>query len=75
MRVTPTPARTWLSHPCPYPRFYREALYEEQVKHFGTPDGRLRDMVYDDIRELKILDAVVRETLRVHAPVILSVRM
>ncbi len=47
----------------------REALYKEQVAHFGTPDGGLRDVRYEDIRELKVLDAVVRETLRVHPPI------
>ena len=33
------------------------------------------DIPYDDLIKLPYLDAVVRETLRVHAPVILSVRM
>ncbi|TBU32626.1 lanosterol 14-alpha-demethylase [Dichomitus squalens] len=47
----------------------QEALYKEQVEHFGTPDGGLRDMRYEDIRELKVLDAVVRETLRLHPPI------
>ena len=53
----------------------QEALYKEQVKHFGTPDGGLRDMGYDDIRELKVLDAVVRETLRLHPPIHSIMRM
>ncbi len=47
----------------------REALYKEQVQHFGTPDGGLRDFGYDEIRDLNILDAVVRETLRLHPPI------
>ncbi|KAI0749434.1 lanosterol 14-alpha-demethylase [Daedaleopsis nitida] len=47
----------------------QEALYKEQVVHFGTPDGGIRDMGYDEIRELKVLDAVVRETLRLHPPI------
>ena len=55
---------------CVSPLFYsRDALYKEQVAHFGTPDGSLREMVFDDIRELKVLDAVVRETLRLHPPI------
>nr|AEB00644.1 sterol 14 alpha-demethylase [Ganoderma lucidum]AEB00645.1 sterol 14 alpha-demethylase [Ganoderma lucidum] len=47
----------------------QDALYKEQVAYFGTPDGGLRDVGYEDIRELKVLDAVVRETLRVHPPI------
>ncbi|PIL35698.1 cytochrome P450 [Ganoderma sinense ZZ0214-1] len=47
----------------------QDALYKEQVAYFGTPDGGLRDVRYEDIRELKVLDAVVRETLRVHPPI------
>ena len=67
MRVNPLPRRgsrfltPFLSR--------REALYKEQVEYFGTPDGGLRDMVHDDIRNLKVLDAVVRETLRLHPPI------
>jgi sterol 14alpha-demethylase len=45
-----------------------EALYQEQVKHFRTPDGTLRQMTYEEIRHLPILDSVIRETLRVHPP-------
>ena len=56
----------WLIHGIP---LCRDALYKEQVAHFGTPDGGLRDVRYEDIRELKVLDAVVRETLRVHPPI------
>ncbi|KAI0635800.1 cytochrome P450 [Trametes polyzona] len=47
----------------------QEALYKEQLQYFGTPDGGMRDFMYDDIRELKVLDAVVRETLRLHPPI------
>ena len=47
----------------------RDALYKEQCQYFGTPDGGLRDIAFDDIRELKVLDAVVRETLRLHPPI------
>ncbi|TFK94047.1 sterol 14 alpha-demethylase [Polyporus arcularius HHB13444] len=53
----------------------QEALYEEQVKHFGTPDGGLRDITYDELRDLKVLDAVVRETLRLHPPIHSIMRM
>ncbi|KAG6828537.1 hypothetical protein H0H92_007615 [Tricholoma furcatifolium] len=46
-----------------------EALYQEQVKHFSTPDGKLRSMTYEEIRTLPLMDAVIRETLRMHPPI------
>ncbi|KAG6862517.1 hypothetical protein C0995_000065 [Termitomyces sp. Mi166 len=46
-----------------------EALYEEQVKHFSTPDGQLRSMTYEELRALPIMDSVIRETLRMHPPI------
>lgn len=39
------------------------------MKHFGTPDGKLRDYSYDELRELPVLDHVIRETLRMHPPI------
>ena len=53
----------------------QEALYAEQVKHFGTPDGGLRDISYEEFRDLPVLDAVVRETLRLHPPIHSIMRM
>jgi sterol 14alpha-demethylase len=46
-----------------------EALYQEQVKHFMGPDGKFRSMTYDELRELPVLDSVIRETLRCHPPI------
>ncbi|KAJ7018796.1 lanosterol 14-alpha-demethylase [Mycena alexandri] len=46
-----------------------DAVYNEQVKHFGNPDGSLRPMSYEDLRHLPILDSCVRETLRIHPPI------
>ncbi|KAG6841440.1 hypothetical protein C0991_011110 [Blastosporella zonata] len=46
-----------------------EAIYQEQVEHFGTPDGKLRSMTYEELRALPIMDAVIRETLRMHPPI------
>ncbi|KAG5646951.1 hypothetical protein DXG03_001674 [Asterophora parasitica] len=46
-----------------------DALYEEQVKHFGTPDGKSRPMTYEELRALPLLDSVIRETLRMHPPI------
>jgi sterol 14-demethylase len=44
-------------------------VYDEQVKHFGNPDGSMRPMSYEDLRHLSILDSCVRETLRMHPPI------
>lgn len=49
--------------------FLREKLYQEQVKYFQGPDGKLRSMTYEELRELPILDSVIRETLRLHPPI------
>lgn len=46
-----------------------QALYEEQKKVFGQSDGTLRDIEYEDLRELPVLDSVIRETLRIHPPI------
>ncbi|KAF8732365.1 hypothetical protein AX14_004490 [Amanita brunnescens Koide BX004] len=46
-----------------------EALYEEQVKFFSSPDGKLRSPTYEELKNLPLLDAVIRETLRVHPPI------
>lgn len=46
-----------------------DALYQEQVDHFRGPDGKLRQMTYEDIRSLPLLDAIIRETLRMHPPI------
>ncbi|KAI0749433.1 sterol 14 alpha-demethylase [Daedaleopsis nitida] len=44
----------------------QDALYAEQ----RAPDGSLRARLgYDELRALKVLDAVVRETLRHHPPI------
>ncbi|RSH81549.1 Lanosterol 14-alpha-demethylase [Saitozyma podzolica] len=46
-----------------------DALYEEQVAKFGNPDGTFRDVTYEDTKELPLMDACIRETLRMHAPI------
>ncbi|KAK0500018.1 cytochrome P450 [Armillaria luteobubalina] len=48
---------------------FAEKLYQEQVKFFGTPDGGLRPMTYDEARELPLMNALIRETLRLHPPI------
>ena len=48
----------------------REALYQEQVKYFGTGEpGQFRPIQYEDIKKLPVLDAVIRETLRMYPAV------
>ncbi|KAL7416533.1 cytochrome P450 [Mrakia frigida] len=47
----------------------QQALYDEQVKHLGQDDGTFRPLEYDEMKELPILDSVIRETLRVHLPI------
>ena len=33
-----------------------------------SPDGTLRSLTYEELRALPILDSIIRETLRIHAP-------
>ncbi|TCD62117.1 Lanosterol 14-alpha-demethylase [Steccherinum ochraceum] len=46
-----------------------EALYQEQVKNFRLPNGKWRTMDFEEIKDLPVLDSVIRETLRVHPPI------
>ncbi|KAF5392447.1 hypothetical protein D9757_002105 [Collybiopsis confluens] len=48
-----------------------EALYQEQLKHFGVNGrpGKFRPLTHEDMRDLPVLDSVIRETLRVHPPI------
>ncbi|KAG8720037.1 Lanosterol 14-alpha-demethylase [Ceratobasidium sp. 394] len=46
-----------------------EKLYEEQVKTFGNQDGTLRPLTYEEMKDLPVLSAVIRETLRMHPPI------
>lgn len=39
------------------------------MKFFGTPDGKLRSYSYEELRQLPLLDSVIRETLRMHPPI------
>ncbi|KAH8830885.1 cytochrome P450 [Flagelloscypha sp. PMI_526] len=65
---TSSATSSWsLLHLASRPDIQKE-LYEEQVKFFGSPDGHLRSMTYDELRELPVLDSVIRETLRLHPP-------
>jgi hypothetical protein len=34
------------------------------VAKFGNPDGTFRDVTYEDTKELPLMDACIRETLR-----------
>ncbi|KAJ4480220.1 lanosterol 14-alpha-demethylase [Lentinula aciculospora] len=44
-------------------------LYAEQINYFGQPDGKFGSISYDDIRNLHLLNAVIRETLRLQPPI------
>ena len=44
---------------------YSEQLYQEQVKHYGNPDGSLRPLDYETL-QTPLLNACVREVLRMH---------
>ena len=57
------------------PFVYSEALYEEQVKNFRNSDGTWRSMEYDEIKDLPVMDSVIRETLRLIPPVHSSIRV
>ncbi|KAF8905136.1 lanosterol 14-alpha-demethylase [Mucidula mucida] len=45
------------------------ALYNEQVQKFGTANGSFSPITYDEVKELPIMNAVIRETLRLHPPI------
>jgi sterol 14-demethylase len=47
----------------------QEQLYNEQASHFRQADGSWRLPTYEELRDLPVLDAVIRETLRVHPPI------
>lgn len=46
-----------------------EDLYQEQVKFFSNPDGSLRPMTFEELKELPLMDGIIRETLRLHSPI------
>ena len=48
-----------------------DALFQEEVKNFSIPDGKLRSMTYEELWAFPrpILDAVIREMLRLHPPI------
>ncbi|KAG8216712.1 cytochrome P450 [Butyriboletus roseoflavus] len=47
----------------------QEAFYQEQAKNFSNPDGSFRSMTYEELRELPVMDSIIRETLRLHPPI------
>ena len=54
---------------------HSEQLYDEQVKYFRNPDGSWRTMEFDEIKDLPVMDSVIRETLRMHPPIHSIARM
>jgi len=47
----------------------QEQMYQEQVRVCKQKDGSLRLLEYEDIKDMPILDSVIRETLRMHPPI------
>lgn len=46
-----------------------EQVYDEQVKVYGESDGKLRELDYETQKtSVPLLDAVIKEALRLHAP-------
>ncbi|ODO08196.1 hypothetical protein I350_03785 [Cryptococcus amylolentus CBS 6273] len=46
-----------------------EGLYKEQKEKLTNPDGSFKEYKYEDLKELPLMDAIIRETLRLHAPI------
>jgi sterol 14-demethylase len=47
-----------------------EELYQEQIKVYGKANGKLRELDYETQKtSVPLLDAVVKETLRLHPPI------
>lgn len=44
-------------------------MLAEQVEVFGNKDGSLRPLDYERMKNLPVLNSVIRETLRIHAPI------
>jgi sterol 14-demethylase len=46
----------------------RDALYKEQVEHFGNEDGTLKPLSYESL-QTPLLNATIKEVLRMHPPI------
>lgn len=47
---------------------FSEQLYQEQKKLFGNPDGTFRDVEYEDVKNMPVMDSCIREALRLVSP-------
>ncbi|KAK4687203.1 hypothetical protein P7C73_g2915, partial [Tremellales sp. Uapishka_1] len=66
---TSSATSSWtLLHLAHRPDIYEE-LYKEQKAKFGNADGTFRPLTYEESKELPLMDSVIRETLRMHAPI------
>jgi hypothetical protein len=45
-----------------------EALYEEQKRMFGNSDGTFRDLEYEEVKNMPVMDSCIREALRLVCP-------
>lgn len=61
--------------PIPFPSFLdflkseseltiSEALYDEQKRMFGNSDGTFRDVEYEEVKNMPVMDSCIREALR-----------
>jgi hypothetical protein len=41
-----------------------EALYDEQKRMFGNSDGTFRDVEYEEVKNMPVMDSCIREALR-----------
>ncbi|KAG9123115.1 Lanosterol 14-alpha-demethylase [Ceratobasidium sp. 392] len=46
-----------------------EEMFKEQVDVFGNKDGSFRPLTYEEMKNLPVLNSVIRETLRMHPPI------
>nr|UYX79040.1 lanosterol 14-alpha-demethylase [Trichosporon asahii]UYX79041.1 lanosterol 14-alpha-demethylase [Trichosporon asahii]UYX79042.1 lanosterol 14-alpha-demethylase [Trichosporon asahii]UYX79043.1 lanosterol 14-alpha-demethylase [Trichosporon asahii]UYX79044.1 lanosterol 14-alpha-demethylase [Trichosporon asahii] len=66
---TSSATSSWFLLHLAYDQELQQALYDEQVQLFGNADGSFREMTLEDTRELPLMTACIRETLRLHAPI------
>ncbi|QRW13326.1 cytochrome P450 family protein [Ceratobasidium sp. AG-Ba] len=46
-----------------------EQMFKEQVEVFGNEDSSFKPLTYEEMKNLPVLNSVIRETLRMHPPI------